>query len=508
MNGDDVLPARGTDRGGRYAVAALVGWTALTALAIVAEAGRGRAIVRDAAELEAQLLFDQMVLARRWNASHGGVFVPVTPTTQPNPWLARSPDREAFTSRGRALTLMNPAWMTREILELTNGQLRVSGHITSLDPIRPENAPDPWEERALRRLVAGGNQFAELEGADGEERLRFMGRLDVEERCLLCHADRGYRVGDLRGGIAISVPLAPLFALGVDDTHRQLAVHGGIWLLGIAGIGLGFKDHRRRATAEAAAERRKAEAEAELAAARRLEAVGRLSAGIAHDFNNLLAPILTVAGVVRDELPTDSPLRADLEDIRGAAAKARDLVRTLQTLSRKAGAQLERIPLGIIVAESEEFLRRFAGTRFGFVLRLAEGVPTVLADRPLIELALANLVVNAREGAVRGKVIGMDVAALLISVEDAARLNVRAGRHASVTVAEAGVPSGLLAGIDGFGPVQSAGSADPGGAGVGMPTVNGIAAQYGGGVFAREAPGAGWVVRLLLPEAPTRDYDG
>jgi K+-sensing histidine kinase KdpD len=236
--------------------------------------------------------------------------------------------------------------------------------------------------------------------------------------------------------------------------------------------------------------------------------VGRLSAGVAHDFNNLLAPILTVAGVVRDELPADSPLRADLEDIRGAAAKARDLVRTLQTLSRKAGAQLERIPLGIIVAESEEFLRRFAGTRFGFVLRLAEGVPIVLADRPLIELALANLVVNAREGAVRGKVIGMDVAALVVSAADAARLNVRAGRHAAVTVAEAGVPSGLLAGIDGFGSVQSASSADPGGAGVGMPTVNGIAAQYGGGVFAREAPGAGWVVRLLLPEAPTRDYEG
>jgi hypothetical protein len=128
-----------------------------------------------------------------------------------------------------------------------------------------------------------------------------------------------------------------------------------------------------------------------------------------------------------------------------------------------------------------------------------------MADRPLLELALANLVVNAREGAVLGKVIAIDAAPVVVSAADALRLNVRPGRHAAVTVAEADVSSELLAGVSGFEPVHASTSADPGGAGVGMPTINGIAAQYGGGVIVREAPGAGWIVRLLLPEARPDD---
>lgn len=487
------------DRGARYALLAMAAWTGLTAVAVLAELGRARAAVRDAAEVQARQAFELLLVTRRWNAGHGGVFVPVGPTLRPNPWLSHVPDRSARTAAGRELTLMNPAWMTREILELVNRDLRFTGHLTSLRPLRPENAPDPWERRALERLEAGEAEVGELIGPPGQERLRFMGRLLVEERCLGCHQAQGYRVGDLRGGISVSVPLAPLLEVGIADTRRQFLVHGTIWLLGLGGIAVALRDHRRRAAAEAAAEARKARAEAELAAARRLEAVGRLSAGLAHDFNNLLAPILTVSGLVRAELAPGSPLREDLEEIQSAAQKARELVRGLQTLSRKNGARLERIALGALAVESEELLRRFAGSRFTFALRVAEAAPAVLADRPLLELALANLVVNAREGAVKGREIAMEVGAANLSEAEAERLHVRAGRHAAVTVAAGGA---LPAADSGFVPVQGSAGADPGGAGFGLQTVNGIAEQYGGGVVVREAPGAGWIVRLLVPEAP------
>jgi len=497
------LPVAARDRGLRYALLAAAAWTALTAVAILAEVGRGKAAIRDAAELEARLSFDHLVIARRWNASHGGVFVPVTETLRPSPWLAHLVDRDGRTATGRDLTLMNPAWMTREILELTNRELKVTGHITSLRPMRPENAPDPWERGALERLEAGEASYSELVVEKGEERLRFMGGLKTEQSCLFCHRAQGYKVGDVRGGIAVSVPTAPLLAIGANDTRRQLQVHGTIWLLGLGAIGLALRGHRRAAAVEAEADRRRSDAEAELAAARRLEAVGRLSAGVAHDFNNLLAPILTVSGVVRDELPEQSPLRADLDDIRGAAVKARDLVRALQTLSRTNGGRPARVSVAAIARESERLLRSFAGTRLGFVLRVADSSPTVVADRSLLELALANLVVNAREGAVVGKTIAMDVGAVELAQADADRLHVRAGRHAAVTVSEAGVVSTLFAGAEGFVQVQALVAADPGGAGLGIPTINGIVAQYGGGVVARAAGGAGWILRLLLPEAPT-----
>jgi signal transduction histidine kinase len=292
-----------------------------------------------------------------------------------------------------------------------------------------------------------------------------------------------------------------LRALDAADLRRQALIHGSIWILGCLGILVALADHRRQASGEAAAERRKAEAELQLSAARRLEAVGRLSAGLAHDFNNLLAPILTVSGVVKDELHPGSPLREDLEDIRDAARKARDLVRALQTLSRRNGASLERIALASVVAESEDLLRRFAGARLGFSLHVGEGVPAVVADRPLVELALANLVVNAREGGVIGKTIRMSVGSVDVSRAEATRILVRQGRHAAVTVAEAGVDASLLSGLTGFTAAQGAAGADAGGAGFGLPTINGIVAQYGGGVVVRQASDAGWIVRLLLPEA-------
>ena len=495
--------ARRRDRALRYTLFALAGWTALTAVAMVAEIGRGRAVVRDAAELEAEISFQHLRVARRWNAGHGGVFVPVTETVRPNPWLSHVPDRDARTAAGRELTLMNPAWMTREILDLTNREHGVMGRITSLRPLRPENAPDPWERAALERLEAGSPSYSELVVSDGEERLRYMGRLTAEESCLGCHGRQGYRAGDVRGGIAVSVPLAPLQALGLRDLYRQGLVHGSIWLLGVGGILLAFAEYRRRAARESAAERGKAEAEAQLAAARRLEAVGRLSGGLAHDLNNLLAPILSVSGVVKEELPTGSPLRDDLDEIRDAARKARDLIRALQTLSRKNGATLERLRVAPLASESEALLRGFAGPRFAFALEVEADVPEVVADRPLLELALANLVANAREGAVHGREIRMEVGALDVSPADAARLLLqRPGLHAAVTVASAGVDAGLLSGVDGFTAVHGAAGEEATGAGFGLPTIGGIVAQYGGAVVVRQVPGAGWIVRLLLPGAP------
>lgn len=501
MTRTPVPEARREDRALRYALLAVAGWTVLTGIAIFAELGRGRATIREAALREAEAAFQYLRIARRWNASHGGVFVPVTATLRPSPWLSHVPDRSARTDGGRELTLMNPAWMSREMLEIANRELELNGHVTSLDPIRPENAPDEWERRALERLgQGGGDSYSEVVDGPGGTRLRYMGRLLAEQTCLRCHAQQVRKVGDVRGGIGVSVPLAPLEAIGRRDTRQQLLVHGAIWVLGLIGIQLALRDHRRRAAAEAAAEARTSAAEAELSAARRLEAVGRLSSGLAHDFNNLLAPVLTVSGLVRDELPPESPLREDLEDIRSAAQKARELVRALQTLSRKNGARLERIDLAGVAAESEELLRRFSGSRLGFVLNVARDVPQVVADRPLLELALANLVVNAREGAVTGRTIGMEVSAVALPEPEAARLGVRPGRYAAVTVAEAAV---VASGAP-FEAVQGTAAAEPGGAGFGLSSISGIVAQYGGGLGVRRAPGAGWAVRLLLPEAPAQ----
>jgi hypothetical protein len=89
--------------------------------------------------------------------------VPPSRETPPNPHLAGLEQRDVTTTEGQPLTLVNPAYVTRQVHELPARQQGARGHITSLKPIRPENAPDPWEVRALQAFEAGTLEVASVE---------------------------------------------------------------------------------------------------------------------------------------------------------------------------------------------------------------------------------------------------------------------------------------------------------------------------------------------------------
>ena len=86
---------------------------------------------------------------RVWATKHGGVYVPISEHTQPSPYLSRIPERDLVTPSGRRLTLMNPAYMLRQMMDDYNVLYGVKGRITSLKPLNPDNAPDEWEREAL-----------------------------------------------------------------------------------------------------------------------------------------------------------------------------------------------------------------------------------------------------------------------------------------------------------------------------------------------------------------------
>jgi hypothetical protein len=121
--------------------------------------------------------FNKDLVYRRWAASHGGVYVPVTAETPPNPHLAHLPDRDVTTPDGKNLTLINPAYMTRQVQELAEKHYGNKGHITSLKPLRPENAPDEWEKHALLEFEQGKEQVWSVEPIGNDPYLRFMSRL-------------------------------------------------------------------------------------------------------------------------------------------------------------------------------------------------------------------------------------------------------------------------------------------------------------------------------------------
>jgi len=151
----------------------------------------------------ARNIFRLVELSRFWNASHGGVYVPTTATTPPNPYLM-IPERDLTTTDGRKLTMVNPAYMTRQMSELLALQSRYSFRLTSLKPIRPANKADEWETRALQQFEAGVKEVSEKVTSANKELFRYMAPLVVKQPCLNCHAVQGYKLGDIRGGISVT----------------------------------------------------------------------------------------------------------------------------------------------------------------------------------------------------------------------------------------------------------------------------------------------------------------
>ena len=98
--------------------------------------------------------------------------------------------------------------------------------MVGLEPRHSANAPDAWEMDALKRLAEGEPEVCSERTIGGTTFLRTMRPLIVEESCLKCHAERGYRVGELRGGISISVPFAPLWP---TEKAEMLAQYRELW---------------------------------------------------------------------------------------------------------------------------------------------------------------------------------------------------------------------------------------------------------------------------------------
>ena len=196
--------------------------------------------------IEAEANFEKDVAFRRWAAQQGGVYAPVSSHIRPNPYLVKLPERDLTTPSGRRLTLVNPAYMTRQVYELAARQSGIRGHITSAKPIRPGNRPDRWESQALAAFSRGEKLCSTLSRIDGQPFFRFMRPFLVEQDCLGCHDSQGYQVGDVAGGISISIPMAPYYVVRRAQFLTMGAWHFLIYLTGCGLLLWGGAIIRRR----------------------------------------------------------------------------------------------------------------------------------------------------------------------------------------------------------------------------------------------------------------------
>jgi chemotaxis family two-component system sensor kinase Cph1 len=222
-----------------YIAALVVFWTAAIAFFLVWSLKNQDKAIHALALNTARISWEKDLLYRRWNANHGGIYAPVDEKTPPNPYLAGHPERDIGTPSGRYLTLVNPAYMIRQVYELESAITGVRGHITSLRPLRKENAPDPWETKALLAFNKGIGEVSSVENLEGQPYLRLMRPFHTEKGCLQCHAQQGYKVGDISGGLSIAIPMAPLENIGRQYKLNTWIRYVLVWLLGLGGIAWG-----------------------------------------------------------------------------------------------------------------------------------------------------------------------------------------------------------------------------------------------------------------------------
>ena len=266
----NTAPENGNAQGGPLLrgviVGAAIAWSAVVGGFYAWHSYDLEANVRELAANEARTNVNKDMAFRFWATRHGGVYVPTDQRTPPNPYLSHIPERDIQTPAGRNLTLMNPAYMLRQLMQEYDELFGIKGRITSLKPLNPNNAPDAWEKDVLARFEKGEEEALAFADIDGQPYLRLMRRLVTEPGCLKCHAFQGYRTGDVRGGVGVALPMRPY--LDRLETERRFALvsHGIIWLIGLGGIGLLALETRRRLAEREESQARLLESQARFAA--------------------------------------------------------------------------------------------------------------------------------------------------------------------------------------------------------------------------------------------------
>lgn len=239
---------------------ALLLWSGVVALSLVWNLTEARRANEALMRTQGREIFRIIEATRFWNASHGGLYGRRSDETPSNPYL-EAKDKDIATPSGVPLTLLNPAYMTRQLSKVIEARVGVRINITSLKPINPSNIALPWERDALRRFESGAQDFFMLAKVDAGHRAHYMAPLVTQPICLQCHAKQGYKVGDIRGGISVSFDAAPYVQAYQTRRANLVWIHAGVWfaLLLTALVGVGVIRKRNLALRAEMAERKGAE---------------------------------------------------------------------------------------------------------------------------------------------------------------------------------------------------------------------------------------------------------
>ncbi len=239
--------------------------------------------------------------------------------------------------------------------------------------------------------------------------------------------------------------------------------------------------------------------ETQLRHAQKLEAIGQLTGGIAHDFNNLLAVILGNLEALQKNLVGSE--RARLDKAILAAERGASLTRNLLAFARRQPLASSAVSIQAVLGDMMPLLRTFVDDRISLDIRIDEDPPAVQIDGGMLQNAVINLVVNARDALAQGGRIELGVACRKFDAGTVqGKRKVPPGRYVEVTVGDngTGIDEKLIDRIfEPFFTTKDLGS----GTGLGLSMVHGFVEQSGGHLWVESALGTGTKVHLLFPAA-------
>ncbi|OIJ39976.1 response regulator [Massilia timonae] len=227
--------------------------------------------------------------------------------------------------------------------------------------------------------------------------------------------------------------------------------------------------------------------------AQKMEAIGQLSAGMAHDFNNLLQ---VINGNLEVALLGAGPQHKAAEPIRRAqraTMQAGKLTQQLLTFARKQRLEPKRLSMNSLVVEFSDMLVRTLGEKIDLRLDLKPGLPACTIDPTYLEMALLNVVLNARDAMPDGGAVTVGTAVL--GDERRRLLGLPAGDYVCICVNDEG---------EGMTPEVKRRATEPffttkgPGTGLGLAMVHGFVQQSHGKLDIESEPGRGTQVRMVF----------
>ncbi|MBT3185535.1 MAG: PAS domain S-box protein [Nitrospina sp.] len=237
----------------------------------------------------------------------------------------------------------------------------------------------------------------------------------------------------------------------------------------------------------------------QLVQAHKMESIGTLAGGIAHNFNNILAIIFGNVELATDDVPDENPATENLEEIRHASIRAKDMVRQLLSFSRKADEKNKHLNVAPIINDSLKMLRTAIPASVEFKTHVTDEACNILGDEAQINQVVMNLVTNAAHAMSEEGLMEVTLKNIQLQEEKTCFDWVLSpGDYVILKVRDSGegmTPETMARIFEPYYTTKDIGK----GTGMGLSVVHGILKRFDGGIRVESEPSKGTLFEAYFP---------